>query len=122
MADYAWSDIYYGGKVENVTLPNGGVKRVVVERNIAYRGDKVTKKGLGLTDDEWDNLVENGSVRSYPVPEGISDTESPASFILRKWSEGGELQPDLLLQLSLPHSEVANESEETEEVSELAEA
>jgi len=122
MADYAWSDLYNGGKTENVTLPNGGTKRVVTERNIVPRGEKVTQKSLGCSDDDWANLKDNGSVRSYPVPEGISENESPASFIVRKWSQGGDMNTDLLLGLSLPHSETAEDVEETEEVSELAEA
>jgi len=117
---YAWSDIYNGGKVREVR-PG---RNVVVDRNWAERGSKVTQKGLGLSNEEWDNLVENGSIRDYSVPKGIRDDESPHSFVLRELSEGGELPADLLLKMSAQGSAVGAQPlpEENEEASELAEA
>lgn len=36
-------------------------------------GSKVTKSGLGVSDEDWDSMVAAGSIREkkFPVPEGF---------------------------------------------------
>jgi len=62
MADdyYAWSNIRVGGDKPKVIRP----------------GEKVSASDLGVDDDEFDNLVTIGSVRSTPWPEGL-DPDNP---------------------------------------------
>lgn len=100
---YAWSDLYYGGTTEDVPLPNikGGVKTVVVSRDIIRRGEQVTKAKLSVSDDEWDHLVESGSIRPYPLPETASDVISPTRAVLDQYNKGGELDQNMLLELAL---------------------
>ena len=98
---YAWSDIYNGGKTEDVTSPTGQVKHVVVERNVTPRGSAVTKSKLGVSDADWDRFIENGVIRSYPVPDEADEYVSPTQAVLRRLSQGGELNQDMLLELAM---------------------
>lgn len=98
---YVWSDIYNGGKVEDVTTPTGAVKHVVVERNITPRGSAVTKSKLDVSDEDWDRFIENGVIRSYPVPDEADEYLSPTQAVLRRLSTGGELDQDMLLELAM---------------------
>lgn len=115
---YAWSDLYYGGKTDVISLPNGGTRTVVVERDIVLRGEEVTAKKIGVADDVWEHLVESGSIRPYPVPEGASDTISPTRAVLDAYNKGGELDQDMLLELAmkqpLPMNPPAEEEAEVE--------
>jgi len=122
MAFFAWSDLYNGGKTQEVTRPGGAPRTVVTERNIVPRGDKVTQKGLGVTDEEWKALLDGGSVREYEVPKDASDTVSPTRAILaRVMNPQGDLDPDRLLELGLSNPPVLNlPSEEAEELPEGA--
>lgn len=119
---FAWSNIYNGGEVKNVTLPNGGVKRVVTKRNVIAFGDEVSKSKSKLKDEEWDALIESKVIRDYAPPAGLGEDESPSSFIQRGLLAGElEFDPNLLLELSLKHAESVGAEAEEEEVSELAE-
>lgn len=105
MADtfYAWSDLYYGGETEMRTRADGRSYRVVLSRNFKARGEKVTQKELDLGKDEWEALVESGSVRSYPLPEEADDYLSPTQAIIDRLFKEGEIDPNMLLELSLAH-------------------
>ena len=104
---YAWSDIYNGGEVKDVTSPTGVVKTVVVSRNIIPRGEAVTKSKF--SDEEWDALIEGGSVRPYPVPEEADDLLSPTQAVLARLSKGtGEIDQNMLLELALSQPPVSN--------------
>jgi len=98
---YAWSDLYHGGKVDEVALPTGGTRTIVVERNIIPRGEVVDSKKLGVSKEEWDHLVESGSIRPYPLPEEASDVISPTRAVLDRYNKGGELNQDMVLELAL---------------------
>jgi hypothetical protein len=111
---YAWSDIYNGGKVEEITLPNGGKRKVVVERNIIPHGSEVSKAKSKLDSEDWDRMVANGSIRPYPMPEEADDNTSPNQAVLRRLYKGeGEIDQNLLLELAL--SQPASDDEAVEE-------
>lgn len=84
---YAWSDLYNGGKSEETKLG----RKIIHERNIIPRGEKVTKAKLKLEDEEWDALVASGSIRDYPLPEGYegdaAEGQSPVTYVLEKHKE-----------------------------------
>ncbi len=105
---YAWSEIRNGGDVEEISLLNGGVRTVVSRRNAVAPGEKVTKKELDCSDDEWDDLVERGVIRPYPFPEGVNEYTSPTSAILAQLAVGGDVPADRLLELALAHPPAAN--------------
>jgi hypothetical protein len=114
---YAWSDIHNGGKTQEVRG-----RTIVVERNMVARGETCDQASIGVSDEDWDALIEGGSVRPYPLPDGLGDNESPSSYVLRSLLAGKEqLDPDLLLQMSLSQDLAGAQSEE-EAPSELAEA
>jgi hypothetical protein len=115
---YAWSDLYNGGKTIEVDRPGGGSRTVMAERNIVARGEKVTQKNLGVSDEEFQALVEGGSVRPYPLPAGSSDTVSPSRAMLDSLMDRtGELDVNRLLELGLSHPPAINPpSDEAEDV------
>ena len=89
MADtmYVWSDLYIGGEANE--LPSG--RKLIKSRNIIARGEEVTLADIQEFDEDfdetaWDALVEGGSIRDYPLPEGYnnSGTMSPYTFILEQ--------------------------------------
>jgi hypothetical protein len=53
---------------------NGQTKKAVKP------GEEVTQSKLGVSNDEWDYLIENGAVREDEYPD-IEDTKSPAEHI-----------------------------------------
>lgn len=116
---YAWSDIHNGGEVKEIKGRN-----IVVNRNMVSRGEEVTKAKMKVSDEDWDALIDGGSVRSYPVPKDIPENESPASFVVRKMLAGKqEVDSNLLLELSLSNAQAGAFAEELEEeASELDEA
>lgn len=73
---YAWSPINNGGKMVKV-------------------GEKVSAGSLKIDEDDFNDLVESGAVRTkeYPVPEEAQGTTSPTQHvqnILANASESGE--------------------------------
>lgn len=105
---YAWSDLYGGGTVEEVKTPTGGIRRVVTQRNVTPRGEKVTRKKLDVSEEEWEALIENGSVRPYPLPDEADDYLSPSTAVVRRVMKNGEIDPDILLQMSLANPPAIN--------------
>lgn len=115
---YAWSDLYGGGTTRDVDRPGGGVVTVVEKRNIFPRGEEVTKAKLKVSDEEWDGLIANGSVRDYPVPKEASETKSPAQAVLERMYKGtGEIDQNMLIEMAMKHPDVINPpSDEGKEV------
>ena len=97
---YAWSDLHLGGESEWIETPHGGRRKVVMQRNVVPRGEKVTKSKLGVSSDEWDVLVEGGSVRPYPLPEEADEYTSPMDAVMSRLYKGGDLDQDVLMELS----------------------
>lgn len=79
MADdlYAWSRIEFGATVDKET----GVR---TDLKVVNAGDKVTKAKLGVSDEEWDSLIEGRVVRDIPFPEGVTSSVSPRRAILNQ--------------------------------------
>jgi hypothetical protein len=106
---YAWSDIRNGGKTEERKSPDGRLRTVVLERNVTPRGEAVTKAKLDVSDEEWDALIDGGSVRPYPVPEEANDFVSPTQAVIARLTKpgSGEVDQDMLLELALAHPPAA---------------
>lgn len=121
----AWSDLYFGGEVELRDRPGGGTYKVIKSRNRLARGEKVTKSKLGVSDEEWDALIESGSVRPYDLPPGADNYTSPTRAVLAAiTNDRGDIDADVLLQLALQHpvvgavAEVEDDDTAHEEVEE----
>jgi hypothetical protein len=100
---YAWSDIYYGGKSEKMTTRTGAERTVITERNIVHHGDKVSQSKLGVTDEQWQTMIDGGSVREYPVPEGVDEHTSPHRAVMSTLvNDDGDIDVDKLLALGAP--------------------
>lgn len=104
----AWSDLLYGGETETRTRADGRDYKVVLNRNRLARGEKVTKKEIGVSDEEWDHLVETGSIRPYPLPEGAGEFTSPATAVMEMLSKDGDIDPNVLMELALQHPPAIN--------------
>ena len=100
---YVWSAIYNGGDTREIKRPDGRVAVVVEKRNIVPVGEKVTQAQLKMTDEEWQHLIDGGSVRSYPLPEEANEYMSPAQAAINRISKGGEVDTDMLLELAMQH-------------------
>lgn len=100
---YAWATLYNGGETEEAR--DG--RNLVINRNMVEAGSVVSKKSLGVSDDEWNHLVASGSIRPYPLPE-LVEGESPAEAIMRQITKGGEVPMDTLLSLALAHPPAIN--------------
>lgn len=78
MADtyYAWSEIRYGAEHDK------NRPELILKQLTAAPGDKVTAAQLGLDEDQFQELVDSGSVRNYPLPEELRDPlTSPNTLI-----------------------------------------
>lgn len=116
---FAWSDLYFGGDAEEIELPSTGgrvTRQVITRRNIIRRGEPVSQSDLGCTDEEWEHLVESGSIRPYAVPDGADDQTSPTRAILAQVTDPstGEVDPNLLMELALKHPPPMNPPAEEE--------
>jgi hypothetical protein len=118
MADhYAWSNIYLGGEVEDIETFRGTRERIVTKRNIVPAGEKVTQAKLKMEKEQWEALIEGGSVRPYPLPEGADEVTSPTEAVMKMYltpSGRGEIDQNMLLELALtqplPEPEEAQEA------------
>lgn len=109
---YAWTDIRNGGEVDVRKAPGGREIKVVTKRNVIARGEKVTKAGLKVSDEEWDALLEGGSVRPYPLPKGADENISPTTAILRELVDNrGEVDLNKLMELGLTVPPPASDEE-----------
>jgi len=100
---YVWSALYNGGDTKELKRPDGRVATVVEKRNIIAVGEKVTQASLKIDDDAWQALIDGGSVRSYPLPEEANELVSPAQAAVQRITKGGEVDTDMLLELSFQH-------------------
>ncbi len=79
---YAWSDLYNGGESVERKNANGTTVRIVESRNIIERGTEVGQSDLDVSDEHWAHLIESGSVRPYPLPEGADENVTPHRAVL----------------------------------------
>lgn len=108
---YAWGNLSNGGEIGEVERYDGTKKKIVLSRNIIARGESVTQAELKVSDEEWDHLIESGSVRPYPVPEEADDWLSPAQAVMDRLTKGtGEIDANLLMEMAL--SQPAEEDDE----------
>jgi len=106
---YAWSNLYNGGEVKEVTTSKGMTMNVVVNRNIIEAGTEVSKAKSGLSDESWDACIEGGSIRPYPMPEDADEVTSPTQAVISKLTTGtGEIDQNMLLELALTQPLSAN--------------
>ena len=112
----AWATIYNGG--ESQKARDG--RRITISRNVINPGNVVTQKKMGVSDEEWDNLIANGSIRPYPLPD-CEPGESPADAVMRMLRGGKEdISTDVLLGLALGHlPEVVEQNDEENQQQEL---
>jgi hypothetical protein len=73
---YAWSEIHGTDK-------DGKAVKIMP-------GDKVTAADLGMSDEEFAELVENGSVREVKFPEDLPSDQSPTDYAKQKLLEMAE--------------------------------
>ena len=98
---YAWSEIYAGGESEIRETAGGRRRRVIINRNIIHTGDPVSQADLDCTDEEWENLIANGSVRNYPQPDGTDANTSPTTaFMASVTDDAGNIDPNKLMALA----------------------
>jgi hypothetical protein len=115
---YAWSNIYNGGETKEVTTSKGLTQTIVVNRNIIPAGEEITKAKAKMTDEDWDEKIAGGSIRTYPMPDEADEVTSPTQAVISRLTSGtGEIDPDMLLELTLGQPAPANPpAEEAKEV------
>lgn len=79
---YAWSPIRYGGKGDPET---GAISDV----QVVEAGDEVDAGKLGISDEEFEALVESGAVREEKYPENIPAGMSAMQFIRQQAMDAG---------------------------------
>lgn len=115
MPYWAWSDLMGGGKTKTMKLADGREREIVEERNVTPRGSKVTKAKLGVSDEEWDALIEGGSIRNYDLPEGADEFTSPTQAMLRSLvNNRGDIDLDKVMELGLANPPAINPPAEEE--------
>lgn len=95
---YVWGTLYNGGDIKMIKD-----RKIIVKRNIIEPGQEITQSKLKCSDEDWDALIEGGSVRDYPYPDiPVTFPGSPAEFIMHELRQGEE-EPDqdTLLELAL---------------------
>ena len=105
MADkfFVWGTIYNGGK----STEGRDGRKLISERNIVEPGTEVTASKLGLDKDEFQHLVDTGTIRNYPLPKNMRDGESPTQAVMRGvLNRDGEISQDMMLELALSHPPV----------------
>lgn len=81
MADtyYAWSEIIYGAEHDE-TDP-----KLILGVKSVKPGEKVDAKMIGVSEEEFERMVETGSIRNYPFPKELQDpTASPNQLIAQQ--------------------------------------
>lgn len=100
---YAWSDIYHGGESKDMPTSGGATRKVIVERNVTAHGEKVSQAELGISDEEWQTMIDGGSVRPYPVPEDVDEFTSPHNAVMAKIvNEDGDVDVEKLMEVGVP--------------------
>src|SRR5262245_10724220 len=111
---YAWATIYNGGETTEDARTG---RNLVVSRNVINPGDKVTPKDVG-GQEAFDEMVENGSIRPYKLPENMQEGESPSEAVRRELFRGGDIPQDKLLELTLGtgNPAISGTAEEAKEI------
>ena len=119
---FAWTELRLGGEGKLIDIGGGRAQRYVIhKRNIVAQGSEVSQSDLGVDDETWDRWVEDGVLRSYPLPEGTDEYTSPSQAFLRGVSTGaGEVDIDKLMELGLANPAIAA-PEEAEAAAEVPE-
>lgn len=94
---YAWATIYNGGETQEDVRTG---RNLVVERNVIQPGSVVVPKDVG-GQEAFDEMVENGSIRPYKLPEDMNEGESPLEAVNRGLWKEGVIDQDKLLELTL---------------------
>lgn len=116
----AWSDLHAGGEVDFREAPGGRKVKVVMSRTIIPRGDKVSRSDLDVTDEQWDALIANGSIRPYDLPEGTDEFTSPTqAFVENLLNDRGDIDMNQMMEMALAHPPAMNPP--AEEAAELPE-
>jgi hypothetical protein len=83
---YAWTRIHVGSDVDEHEGSN-----VIIKRHFIEPGDKVTKKDLGVDDEEWDSLVAERVVRRSKYPTKMGQYESPKRYLIKQAAKNMEI-------------------------------
>jgi hypothetical protein len=112
---YVWTTIYNGGETKTV-----GDRKIIVKRNVIEPGTEVTKAKLKVSDEDWDALIEGGSVRPYAFPTmPATFGGSPADFIMSQLRRGEEdVSQDVLIGLAMSGVDVEDELDDDSELAE----
>lgn len=99
MAHYAWSNIQYAEE-------RGKQDQVIGYKTVKF-GEKVDAKMLGVSDDEFQAMVADGSIREMAPPEiPAGSTDSPVQVMMRQLRvaegslSGSSLAPGVVEQLT----------------------
>ena len=112
---YTWSDLYIGGETEMKKTHAGRDFKVIAKRTVVPRGEKVSKSKVGLSDEEWDECLANGSIRPYPLPKGADEYTSPANAMTAAIvNDKGEVDMNKVMELGLTVPPVASDEEESD--------
>lgn len=90
MAHYAWS-------------------RIRTEKKVVERGEQVTKSGLGVSDEQWAQMLAGGSIRSKPFPAPKGYSGSAVDFIREQLREAESMS-------AIDEEEAVSELKKVEEV------
>lgn len=112
---YAWSDLWLGGEAETQKAPGGREFKVVTSRVIVQRGEKITKAKSGLSDEGWDEMIDSGSIRPYPLPDGADEYTSPATAMIRALVNAqGDIDVNKIMEMGFTNVPAASDEEESE--------
>jgi hypothetical protein len=114
---HLWSPMRNGGEVKMVPTVTGVERAVVTSRNIIAVGEKVTKKQLDASDEQWAEYVEAGVVRDYPYPNiPAGSTDSPLTFLQKKINQAANSEEERLVAMvtgiTASEEELVEEAEE----------
>ena len=102
---YAWTELRNGGEAGQIDVAGGRGQRFVIKsRNIVKQGEEVSQADLGVDDAMWQEWIDSGSIRNYPLPEGTDAYTSPAQAFVSNISTGrGDLDVNKIMELGLSH-------------------
>jgi hypothetical protein len=82
---YAWSPIRYGGEAGDPLNPFAPRTYEMLDV-----GEEVDAGKLGISDEEFDALVEGGAIRDIPYPEDVPQGQSVSEYLRNLALEKGE--------------------------------
>lgn len=109
---YAWSEIQYGAEVDKETKGILSIKSIPV-------GEQVDAGKLDLTEDQFQELVDSGAVRTMEFPEQLrAEDRSPIQmmFEIHELTSGnlaaGYFAPEAMAQLQTAAESTSDQEEE----------